>query len=625
MSKFYKNIYFALLQAVLILSAAQAGNNSVKNTAEIDSLIELSGSLQNKGDFSGSDSLLAIARKSAQKIKDKNREISILNQLGINATIQGRLQDAVALFENAITLCKKYGSEKLLADLYENISLAYQDMGRYKKAIDAQFRSLEIRQENHISRRIASNYKKISALYDELDDYEKQEEYIRKALAIVKSDSTQERRAVIAIYNTMGNLFDNKKQYDSSAYYYKLVIKEGRKIGWKRAVSTGIGNLANIFKKQGKYDKALKAHLRAVELERDAGNTMGICLEYLQIAELYEIKNEHRQAISWAQKAYNLAEENKFKKRKMEAAEQLSALYAVAGSYKYAYKYLRMSKALSDSIAQNENKKYLTDIESKYQNELKAKKIELLKAQNHIAASRLKYMIIFIIFSIIIAVLSFQYYRKRNIYRTNELRLQALSAQMNPHFIFNVLGAIQAYMYKNDAKTSAYFLERFAKLSRAMLNAVEKKSVSLEQEIENLKIYIELEQFRYDNSFKYKVECNVEEPAFVFIPPMILQPFVENAIKHGLASVKENGLLTITINEKESEIRVVIEDNGPGFRKTKNREHESKSLKILKNRRLLMQKQLNKPLHCEIENIADSDPQRSGVRITVHLPILDEK
>jgi hypothetical protein len=103
LSKFYKKIYFALLQAVLILSAAQAGNDSVKNTAEIDSLIELSGSLQNKGDFSGSDSLLAIARKSAQKIKDKNREISILNQLGINATIHGRLQDAVALFENAIT------------------------------------------------------------------------------------------------------------------------------------------------------------------------------------------------------------------------------------------------------------------------------------------------------------------------------------------------------------------------------------------------------------------------------------------------------------------------------------------------------------------------------------------
>ena len=497
-------------------------------------------------------------------------------------------------------------------------------MGQFKNAIDAQFKSLEIREKNNITGRIAANYKKISSLYDELGDYKKQEEYIRKALAIVKSDSSIDHRAVIAIYNTMGNLFDNKKQYDSSAYYYKLVIKEGTKIGWKRAVSTGIGNLANIFKKQGEYDKALKVHLRAVELESEAGNTMGVCLEYLQIAEIYRIMKEYKKAISWTAKAYELADNNKFIKRKMEAAEQLSTMYNTIGDYKNAYIFLRQSKTLSDSIAQNENKKYLTEIESKYQDELKAKKIQLLEVQNQISATRLRYTVIFIIFSVIIAVMFFQYYRKRNIFRTNELRLQALSAQMNPHFIFSVLGAIQAYMYKNDAKKSAYFLERFAKLSRAMLNSVEKKSVSLENEIENIKIYIELEQFRYDNSFTYKIDCKVEEPAFVQIPPMILQPFVENAIKHGLSNKKENGRLSITIEEKENQIHVVIEDNGPGFKTSKNKSHESKSLKILKRRRIIMQKQLKKPLHCKIENIADIRPQETGVRISVSLPIMDE-
>ena len=616
-------LYIILFQSLLTSSAA--AQTHADNTVNIDTLMKKSRILADNGNFDRSDSLLIMASQLAKKAHDVNKEITILNYLGINATIRGDLQRAIKSFQEAIRLCEKHGSKKELADLYENISLAYQDMGQYNMAVDAQFRSLKIRQENNITKRIASNYKKISVLYDDLGDYEKEEEYIRKALALVKADSSSARRDIIAIYNSMGNLFDNKKQYDSSAYYYKLVIKEGQKIGWKRAVSTGIGNLANIFKKQGKYDKALKEHLKALELEEGAGNTMGICQEYLQIAEIYKIKKFYKKAITMALKAYALADSNQYIERKKEASDQLSALYAAVNNYKKAFQYLKTSDVLRDSIAQNENKKYLAEIESKYQDKLKLKKIELLEAQAQITAARIKYMIIFIVFSVTIALFAFQYYRKRAIYRNNELRLQALSAQMNPHFIFNVLGAIQAYMYKNDAKTSAYFLERFAKLSRAMLESVEKKAVSLEEEIKNLKIYIELEQFRLNNSFTYKIDCRVDDAAFVLIPPMVLQPFVENAVKHGLAGNKSGGKLSIEIEEKEHEIRVVIEDNGPGFKVSKNKTHESKSLKILKNRRLIMQKQLNKPLHCEIENIADIRPSETGVRITVHLPIMDEE
>ncbi len=616
-------IFFLLSCYILFLSNVVYTQEN-NNNAVIDSLIEKGNILQNKGDFTHSDSLLYIAYEAAKKSDDKVKQINILNKLAINATLTGRLSKAVILFEQAIDLCKKQGSMKLLSDLYENISLTYQDMGDLKKSIDAQFLSLKIRQENNIPKRIASNYKKISSLYDELGDYNKQEEYIRKALSIVTKDSLTDKRALIAIYNTIGNFFDNKSQYDSSAYYYKLVISEGKKIAWDRAVSTGVGNLANILKKQGKYDKALKTHLTAVKLESEVANTMGVCMEYLMISEIYGIKKQYRQAIKWASKAYQLAEEKHYIKKAMAAAEQLGAMYAKLGDYKQAFNYLRTSKTIRDSVRENEDKQYLAEIEAKYQNELKVKEIELLRAQNIIATSRLKYTIIFIILAVAIALLSFRYYRRQNIFRTNNLKLQALSAQMNPHFIFNVLGAIQAYMYKNDAEKSAYFLERFAKLSRAMLNSVEKKSVSLEEELENIKIYIELEQFRYDNSFTYKIDCKVDDAAFVMIPPMILQPFVENAVKHGLVNKEKDAHLRIVIEEKCNEITVVIEDNGPGFKTSENKTHKSKSLGILEKRRLIMQKQLKKPLRCKIENIADIRPGESGVKITVSLPIMDK-
>jgi tetratricopeptide (TPR) repeat protein len=608
-----------------LFSAPQTEAQSNKTALKIDSLIDECIALRESGDFSRSDSLLTIAKQIISNSPNSKKEIEVFNQMAINATVQGRLEEAIKNFNNAITLCKNSGSKKRLANLYENISLAYQDMGRYKEAIDTQFKSLEIRQNNNLKKRIPANLKKIANIYDELGNIEKHEEYIRKALVIIESDSSIKRQSIVAIYNEMGNLFDNKKQYDSSAYYYQLVIDEGEKIGWKRAVSTGVGNLANIYKKQGKLDKALTMHFKAAELETEAGNAMGLCQECLAISEIYQIKNLTKNGINWALKADSLAKNNKFTKIAMDAAIQLSELYEDEHRYKAAYQYLKSGKDLSDSIAQYENQEYIAKIDSKYQNRLKAKKIELLKAQKKIADAKLQYISIFIILVLVIGVMGFQYYRRRNIYRTNELKLQALSAQMNPHFIFNVLGAIQSYMYKNDAKTAAYFLERFAKLSRAILESVEKRSISLEQEMENIKIFIELEQFRFNNSFDFEIDCDADDPEFIQIPPMILQPFVENAIKHGLANNSKNALLSIKIKGKTDEVIVVIEDNGPGFVTSANKKHQSKSLSILKNRRLLMQRQLKRALDWKIENISDTESHKSGVRISINLPIMGDE
>ncbi|NJL74331.1 MAG: histidine kinase [Saprospiraceae bacterium] len=153
--------------------------------------------------------------------------------------------------------------------------------------------------------------------------------------------------------------------------------------------------------------------------------------------------------------------------------------------------------------------------------------------------------------------------------------MKALRAQMNPHFLFNVLNSIKLYMVQNDARTAAKYLTKFSRLIRLILNNSKSPMVKLEEELNALLLYIEMENFRFNDKFDF--ELYVEEEISlgqIEIPPMILQPFVENAIWHGLMHKEdERGVLTINIklNDAKDKLCFIIEDNGIG------REKHSKS------------------------------------------------
>lgn len=203
----------------------------------------------------------------------------------------------------------------------------------------------------------------------------------------------------------------------------------------------------------------------------------------------------------------------------------------------------------------------------------------------------------------------------------NELQQQVLRAQMNPHFIFNVLGSIQIFMQHNDMQKASSYLTRFAALTRSTLNFSSADSITLTDEILMLKDYIELEKMRNYDLFDFEIIFNNDtETDLIKIPPMIVQPFIENAIKHGFKNLGRKGFLSITITDKISHIEFIVEDNGNGIQQKNETEkkHVSMATQIFEKRRKLIQQKYKKDFIFRIETKLNQ-----GTKITIGIPVLN--
>jgi len=147
-----------------------------------------------------------------------------------------------------------------------------------------------------------------------------------------------------------------------------------------------------------------------------------------------------------------------------------------------------------------------------------------------------------------------------------ELELQSLRAQLNPHFIFNCINSIDAFIHSNDKYNATLYLNKFAKLLRNILDSSKQNTVAFTKDIDTLKLYIELEELRHENKFKTNINIDDELLSNDYkVPPLIIQPFVENAILHGLKNREDNdGLLKIYIKKADDKVEYTITDNGIG-------------------------------------------------------------
>jgi LytS/YehU family sensor histidine kinase len=144
-------------------------------------------------------------------------------------------------------------------------------------------------------------------------------------------------------------------------------------------------------------------------------------------------------------------------------------------------------------------------------------------------------------------------------------QLVALRAQMNPHFLYNVLNTVQGLVYSNRKTEAGSLLGNFSDLMRKMLQSSDKQILSVADEVENLRLYLELEKARFDEGFSYSIEIeHIPDPSFVFIPSMLVQPFAENSVKHGLMHKRGSKKLIVRFSKTAEGIRVSIDDNGIG-------------------------------------------------------------
>lgn len=206
--------------------------------------------------------------------------------------------------------------------------------------------------------------------------------------------------------------------------------------------------------------------------------------------------------------------------------------------------------------------------------------------------------------------------------------LKALRAQMNPHFMFNSLNSIQHYIINNKDDEAVFYLNKFAKLMRVILNNSEKPTVTIREELDALKLYIELEQMRFQNKFTYEIKIDdAIDPDYEQVPTMLMQPYIENAILHGLTTRKEPGHLLIEIKLVDKFLLCSITDNGIGrqksaeMRRNRTKEHKSMGMKITQDRLQLLNTIYQSNLSLKINDLADKDGTALGTKVDIFIPI----
>ena len=211
--------------------------------------------------------------------------------------------------------------------------------------------------------------------------------------------------------------------------------------------------------------------------------------------------------------------------------------------------------------------------------------------------------------------------------RTAELK--ALRNQMNPHFVFNALNSIQNYVFKHDAEGANHYLSMFSKLMRSSLKNSRLDFITLKEEIAFLKDYLTLEAMRFSNRFDFQIECEEDIPKErIMMPPLLLQPILENAVKHAFKNIRYKGelLLRISMNEDRC-LDILVTDNGPGISvipsdNMRTVKHDSAGLKIVKERiELLNETEYEQKASIEVINLSELDKTKKGLQVHLILPI----
>ncbi|MGZ6539861.1 MAG: sensor histidine kinase, partial [Bacteroidia bacterium] len=204
---------------------------------------------------------------------------------------------------------------------------------------------------------------------------------------------------------------------------------------------------------------------------------------------------------------------------------------------------------------------------------------------------------------------------------------QALRAQMNPHFIFNTLSSIQHYISNNDTDSALKYLSKFAKLMRRIMDNSKQQMIAVDEEIKALNLYLELEVMRFDKKFEYNINVDREiDQTYDRIPSMLIQPYVENAIIHGLLPKQGNGKISITLEKHGDTILCTIEDNGIGreksmeFKKNRVQQHKSMGMSITKERLDILNSSLNSNINAEIIDLFENG-KSSGTKVKLIIPL----
>lgn len=563
----------------------------------------------------------------------KENEVQILKQIGILYNEQGNIDNAIKFFRQSLEIAKSLNDTLSVISAVGNMGNSYMYSGNYKEAIKNFTEVLNLSQERNDNLGTAKAYGSLGNLYIHIENYEKALSYY-----ILSKEKFEDLNNEIGIALSLMNIsiiYCHTEKYDNALENYsqanRIFINNNNYLNSAKCLS----GISKIYSYKGDYKKSIDAEFKALKIYKDYEANFDIVNSYSFIAsnEIY-LKN-YKRSINFLDSVYETAVEKNYYSQLERITDCYRMSYDSLGDYKKAYYYSVLNKSYYDSIFNIESDKKFSELEIKFETSQKEQQIELYKKNEEILNKENRNRLItagaLILLLILASVIFFLIYNRAKLkakQKNIEIEQKLLRIQMNPHFIFNALSAVESFMYKNDLNQSALYLSNFAKLMRLILESSRKNLISLDEELQILNYYIEFQKLRNKIDFNY--EINVSENIDIentLIPPMLIQPFIENTIEHGFSDEISNALLEISFNLKNNYIFIDITDNGKGIKSTKDPKtnHQSLAIQITKERLSITagKKHKNK-INFSVQDLTDIDSNLRGTKVSIKIPHFED-
>ncbi len=557
---------------------------------------------------------------------------------------------------------------------YNSLGISYRNASLYEKSIELHKASLELAiKARDIELQVVS-LNMIGVAYRRMDLVKPALDYHTQALDLANSASKKSKQleASIAVsQNSIGNIYLALKRYDLAIKQFEKSLKIEEKLKQKLGLAINFHNIGYAQEAQGNLEAAMENFERSLMYNNQINSDIGRVICYnsigsldIKLGKLEEAKDMINQALTkaieigdqfylasayvnlgWVELELNNFDESEANLNKaleisrafnltsssVDANKKLSDLYYAQGNFEKALFHYKTGIELENTITNERNFQYVNDIVLEYENEVKNKQIQLLADRNEELIRNQKLYMLIIFSVVLLAVILIAFNRNRQLRQEKQiltLEQDMLRNQMNPHFIFNSLNSIKLYIINNDKEKAVYYLNKFAKLIRKILVANTEKYISLEDELETMKLYLSIENLRFSNqiNFSIKIDSNINSTS-IKVPSLILQPFLENALWHGLSSKNDDKRISLEVTKgTTNHVVVTITDNGIGrtesekINRDKSLNRKSVGLDITKARLANFSKRFTSDYNLDITDLYDDHNKAMGTKVALHIP-----
>lgn len=540
------------------------------------------------------------------------------------------IDQEIEKLDSLVKLQSHYNDENTL-DWLITLGNLHRKRGSYILAIESYENALELAIFLNKTRQEAVVKNSLGGLYFEINNKEKALYYCEAALEIVNINFYNNIEDRCLLSANLGNMYIVEGDIELAYDYLKQAEKLNKIINDDYYASLIFSGMGSIYLERKSYSEAENYLNKGLKKSIESKNIPSEIANKANLAKLYLNKGVPFKALPIALQGYESSVKIKEPYLQRETLSVLIEVYEDLRDFREAHRLSKIYQQLQNDIFSEDLKAAIVKSELSLKNMENEKSLLELTVQNERQLNQLNRNRFFLSLSLILfaaslltIVLYFQKVRLKNSIAIQKLENKMIGLQLKPHFIFNVLVSIQGYMSLNDTKKASVYLSKFARLIRNVLEQSRTDFILLKSEIKHLNFYLELQQLRYDNRFSFDIEYDKTKiPEDLLIPPLLIQPIVENAVEHGVFSIRKGGKIRINLSILGvNELLISIEDNGEGISNAKPAysnqigfKKNSVSLTVIREQLNLFSKKYKQNYYLDI----DSKPDE-GTKVSLVIP-----